>query len=126
MSTKDYSRNEVTHIMKMPPNSPDIATAKQFLKLQYSKMEEYVLHEVDNLATSGVADKRWCAIARTDLEKGFLALTKALATGQSNDYAKLPVPNPFPQSFDPPPAGDFDESGELTSRSHIEWRDYKP
>src|SRR4029077_12028860 len=111
--------------MKMPPNAPDIATAKAFLKLQYGKMEEYILHEIDNLATSGVADKRWCAIARTHMEEGFAALLRALVTGQGNDYAKVTMPAPFPKSFDPPPAGDFDERGELSSQSHIEWQDHK-
>lgn len=40
--------------------------------------EERVLREIDRLQKSGEGDPRWLAIARTDIEKGFMALNRAI------------------------------------------------
>jgi hypothetical protein len=41
-------------------------------------IEERVLRIIDALQASGEADPRWLAIARTKLEKGFMALNRAV------------------------------------------------
>lgn len=41
-------------------------------------MEEIVLRRIDTLQTEGEVDPRWLAIARTDIEKGFMALNRSI------------------------------------------------
>jgi hypothetical protein len=41
-------------------------------------IEEQVLRVIDGLSAVGAGDPRWLAIARTDLEKGFMALNRAI------------------------------------------------
>lgn len=41
-------------------------------------IEERVLRVIDTLQATGEGDPRWLAIARTDLEKGFMALNRAV------------------------------------------------
>jgi hypothetical protein len=41
-------------------------------------LEERILRVIDELQSSGAGDPRWLAIARTDLEKGFMALNRAV------------------------------------------------
>lgn len=41
-------------------------------------LEERLLRVIDALQHAGEADPRWLAIARTDLEKGFMALNRAV------------------------------------------------
>jgi hypothetical protein len=41
-------------------------------------MEERLLRIIDYLQQSGMGDPRWLAIAKTDLEKGFMALNRAV------------------------------------------------
>lgn len=45
---------------------------------QHKIIEERVLRIMDDLNKTGEADPRWLAIARTDLEKGFMALNRAV------------------------------------------------
>lgn len=40
---------------------------------------EEVRRLVEDLALDGTVDTRWVSIARTDLQKGFMALTRAVA-----------------------------------------------
>lgn len=40
--------------------------------------EERILRKMDDLAEHANVDKRWLAIARTDIEKGFMALNRAI------------------------------------------------
>ncbi|MDE2469418.1 MAG: hypothetical protein KGL35_11895 [Bradyrhizobium sp.] len=40
--------------------------------------EERILRVIDNLIATGYGDPRWLSIARTDLEKGFMALNRAV------------------------------------------------
>jgi hypothetical protein len=109
--------------MKMPPNSPDMDAARENLKAQYQKLEAYVLRQVDDLAKSGIAGQRLCAIARTDIERAFMALEKALMIGgpAGNDYAKVPSVDPFPQSFRP----DLDRSPLHNVAPKPEIRDHR-
>lgn len=44
-------------------------------------LEELVLRQMDKIASEaapGAVDGRWYAIARTDIEKGFMALNRAI------------------------------------------------
>ena len=41
-------------------------------------IEERLLRIIDTLRATGVGDPRWLAIAQTDLEKGFMALNRAV------------------------------------------------
>lgn len=45
---------------------------------RHKLLEERLLRIIDDLHVSGGADPRWLAIARTDLEKGFMALNRAV------------------------------------------------
>lgn len=45
---------------------------------QNKVIEEQVLRIIDGLGDAGVGDPRWLAIARTDIEKGFMALNRAV------------------------------------------------
>lgn len=40
--------------------------------------EERILQRLDSLAQRGDVDKRWLAIARTQIEQGFMALNRAV------------------------------------------------
>lgn len=40
--------------------------------------EERLLRFMDELVSSGIGDPRWTAIARTNLEQGFMALNRAI------------------------------------------------
>lgn len=40
--------------------------------------EERILRIIDGLQAGGSADPRWLAIARTDIEKGFMALNRSV------------------------------------------------
>jgi hypothetical protein len=40
--------------------------------------EERILRTIDELRRTGEGDPRWLAIAQTDLEKGFMALNRAI------------------------------------------------
>ncbi len=42
------------------------------------KVEEKVLQLLDILADDPAVDKRWLAIGRTDIEKGFMAVNRAI------------------------------------------------
>jgi hypothetical protein len=48
-------------------------------KVQVNKqLEERVLRVLDELVADPETDKRWLAIARTDIEKGFMAANRAV------------------------------------------------
>ncbi len=42
------------------------------------KVEEKILRILDELATDASVDKRWLAIGRTDIEKGFMAVNRSI------------------------------------------------
>lgn len=42
------------------------------------KLEELVLRVIDELQSNSNCDGRWVSIARTDIEKGFMALNRAI------------------------------------------------
>ncbi|WP_375453746.1 hypothetical protein [uncultured Methylobacterium sp.] len=58
------------------PQSAD----KVALVNQNKVIEEYVLRQLDKLAAlpAGTVDPRWFATARTDIEKGFMALNRSV------------------------------------------------
>ncbi|MFZ5710355.1 MAG: DUF7681 family protein [Pseudomonadota bacterium] len=41
-------------------------------------LEERLLRVMDDMVSSAMFDQRWLSIARTDLEKGFMALNRAV------------------------------------------------
>ena len=56
------------------------------------QLEEQVLRQLDLLANRADVDKRWLAIARTNLELGFMAANRAVfqpgRVGLPEDFAK--------------------------------------
>jgi hypothetical protein len=110
--------------MRLPEGSADLEGAVDRLHRIYAEAEQKLLADVDALATSGFSDKRWCAIARTRFEEGFMALHRALRDypDDAGKYAKLPVSQPMPREFDPPvdPEGHRNVAGQ----KHVEWQDY--
>lgn len=46
------------------------------------QLEEHILRAMDTLAEKSDVDKRWLAIARTDIEKGFMALNRSIFNPQ--------------------------------------------
>lgn len=42
------------------------------------ELEERVLRAIDEHLASGYTDKRWVAIAKIDIEKGFMALNRSV------------------------------------------------
>lgn len=85
----------------MPPDSPDLDTAKLKIATRFKNFEIALNEQLVNLANSGFADQRLCAIAKTDFEKAFLTLEKAIRIGSPDDYAKQPYP-PGHEKFIPP------------------------
>ena len=111
--------------MQLPKNSPDLDVAKDKLHEDYAKLEKILLERVDILAQSGFADKRWCAIARTGFEQGFMALHRALRdypTDDGRQYGKLATATPDPPEFQPPV--DPDGAKQIAERRQIPWSDY--
>lgn len=45
---------------------------------QAKRLEEQVLRHLDRLAENPETDKRWAAIARTNIEQGFMAANRAV------------------------------------------------
>lgn len=41
-------------------------------------LEERVLRQIDRLAAMEIIDPHWAAIAKTDIEKGFMSLNRAV------------------------------------------------
>lgn len=56
------------------PQSPE----KIALVNENKAAEERLLRSIEAATKSGIMDPRWAAIARTDLEKGFMALNRAI------------------------------------------------
>jgi hypothetical protein len=106
--------------MQMPPKSHTIEEAKANIAERLDAAQRSIENYIDDVANTGFADKRLCAIAKTDIEKAFLILAKALRMGSPNDYAKQPFPDDASELAPPPAAGDFSE-GEAPRR-HIEWQ----
>ncbi len=42
------------------------------------RLEEMLLRQLDALAADEAVDKRWLSIGRTDIEKGFMAINRAV------------------------------------------------
>lgn len=42
------------------------------------QLEERILRMIDVVGASGIADPRWLAVGRTDLEKGFASINRAI------------------------------------------------
>lgn len=57
-------------------------TAQSDLKVELvnanKRLEEQLLRAFDNLSGSTDVDQRWLAIARTQIEQGFMALNRAI------------------------------------------------
>ena len=108
--------------MEFPEGSQTIEGGKLKIASRFVNFENVINEQLNHLAMSGFADKRLVAVAKTEFEKAFLIIHKAIRIGAPDQYAKQPMPpggSPFRQRL----AGDFDEHGEITSQKHIEWRD---
>lgn len=91
--------------MKMPKGARTQEDAVAMLATRYTHILKFVLAEIDDLAKSGIADQRWCAIARTDIEKGFMSLNQALPSARDGrNYGKAPRADADqnPAEFTPP------------------------
>ena len=102
--------------MQMPPKSPDLDHAKEQLHRRFVTYEHQLLKETDELANSGFADRRWCAIARTHFEEGVMALHRALRDfpgDDPNQYGKVPMASPTESgAFQRPPVDDASNYSE--------------
>ena len=107
----------------MPPDSPDLATAKLKIATRFRNFEAALNEQLNQLATSGFADKRLVAVAHTDFEKAFLTLEKAIRIGTPDEYRKQPFPDGAKQ-FQPPV--DPIPHKSVGTQPHIEWRDSEP
>lgn len=118
--------------MKMPPKSADIEAAVNNLHRDIDQIEQLALHTADRLAQSGIADKRWCAIARTNIEQGVMALHRALRDypgDDPNQYGKVPLDAPLPKEFQPPtdmPDQYGNDKNIAPPHRQIDWKDYSP
>ena len=54
-------------------------------------IEERVMRIIDALQAAGEADPRWLAIAKTDLEKGFMALNRSIFKPGRIDLGNAPL-----------------------------------
>lgn len=112
--------------MKLPDGAKTIEEGIALIAARHAAMKAVMLKEIDDLAKSGFADQRWCAIARTDIEKGFLSLNQALPTARDGrDYGKQPVDPgaPLPAEFVPPVDT---EARRVGNPPAVEWQDYDP
>ena len=101
-------------------NSGDLEQAKLSLLSRWRNYEKHLIADLHDLANSGFADARLCAMARSDLEKAFLEIEKALRLGAPNEYAKAPTP-PGDTAFRPR----VDPTPEINSNTgQIEWKDH--
>jgi hypothetical protein len=112
--------------MRMPPKSASIDDAKDRIHQAIASQEKYTLDYLDSVATSGLADKRWCAIARTHLEEGFMALQRAIRdypADDPNQYGKVPLDTPLPKQFQPR----LDANTNIAPpHKQVEWGDFSP
>jgi hypothetical protein len=106
--------------MQMPDKSADLYTAKLKIAARFRNFEEALMAQLADLANSGFADTRLCAMARADFERAFLELEKAIRLFEPDDYAKQPMP-PDAQKFQPPV--DPIPHKSVGPQTHIEWRD---
>ena len=114
--------------MRLPSKSADMEQAKEKLHLRYADMEKRLLHEVDELANSGFAAKRWAERARTHFEEGVMALHRALRdfpADDPNQYGKVPEVSPYPT---PPPTdteSNISAKRQIAARPErsVDWKD---
>lgn len=106
--------------MEMPDKSADLYTAKLKIATRFRNFEEALMQQLSELATSGFADARLCAMARSDFERAFLELEKAIRLSEPDYYAKQPMP-PDAKAFQPPV--DPIPHKAIGPQNHIEWRD---
>ena len=109
--------------MKYPPFTPDMEAGRDRLHEDIAKVEKLTLGTVDSLAKSGIANQRWCAIARTHIEEGIMALHRSLRDfpgDDPNNYGKIPFEKP--EAFTPPV--DPEGNKQIAERRQIPWSDY--
>lgn len=103
------------------PNHGDLEEAKLNIATRWRNYEMHLVDDLEKLANSGFADRRLCAVAKTELEKAFLVIEKALRLGAPEDYAKAPNPpggDPFRSPTDP--------AINVSEQRHVEWKDLNP
>lgn len=68
---EEVSGLPVAGYQPQPQSNVDLVNANKHI-------EEAVLRTLDHLATIDSVDKRWLAIARTNIEQGFMAANRAI------------------------------------------------
>lgn len=63
--------------LPVPGYRPQSAAAVCLVK-QNKEVEEMILRDLDRMAELPEIDKRWLAIGRTEIEKGFMAINRAV------------------------------------------------
>jgi hypothetical protein len=107
--------------MDFPQNTPDLDAGREHLHEFYAKLESYILNQVDVLAKSGFSDKRWCSVARTHFEEGFMALHRGLRDFPGDDpqeYGKVATHQPMPRGFTPDVEPAFGPGPNLQIKDH--------
>jgi hypothetical protein len=115
--------------MKFPQGSTDVEAAKERLHEEIGRHENMINDLVSDLATTGLFDKRWCAIAKTHFDEGFMALHRSIRDypgDDPNQYGKVPMDKPMPESFNPPVDPTPEKNiGSAGPSGKIEWHDYR-
>ena len=65
-----------------PPTPEEMMQMRYALITNNRKIEEAVLRTLDRFQGNTGIDQRWLAIARTELEKGFMALNRSILPQQ--------------------------------------------
>lgn len=115
--------------MQLPKNDGDLETAKLKIATFWKQLEKSMGEALGEVANTGFADTRLCAMARSEFEKGFLLVEKALRLGAPNEYAKAPLPpdvEKFKPRVDPTPTKNTAAANLTEPSREIEFREYKP
>jgi hypothetical protein len=121
--------------MRLPPDAPTLEAAIDALHRNYDIHEVSLIAQIDDLQVSGIADKRWCAVARTAIEQGFMALHRSLRDypgDDANQYGKVPSPVPLPDTAPPVDTqarrnvAPTPEGQKKLEGQHVTWQDYNP
>jgi hypothetical protein len=69
--SNDIPITPITGYRKLNDDEINLANELKALATQVGNEVEYIMSRVDT-------DKRWCAIAKTDLQKGFMSLIRSV------------------------------------------------
>lgn len=104
MAPDNFTRKELKAAMAFPLRIKGYRNLEDWEIDLINTMKDYeeeIIGLIDAQFSTGGCNDRWLAIARTDLQKGFMALTRAIAQPESDDPDKWKFTRPKPQ-IDPP------------------------